>query len=306
MSADTGFEGRLRAELGEALDVAHGPHREWASSPAGAVIAADPRRRSRALPWRLMAVAAVLAIGSLVAVIVATRVPDDEAVAGCLTIADYAAASAKPTPVLGQAPDVSFPPVDPTATMTTGLLQPGEWAVIANTLGPGIQIRVRDIRECGRLPTVRSIHPGGTIVLATVDARVLRDDSGLSWLGAISLLESGNGSRLNRFSQFDVPNVDMRTSVRVPGGFASSSTLILDVPATGERVTLVHPGFNTQTLPGLELTELDSPRVSWLVRDGTPVQLGRGSGFRPPSFPTPGASPTSGEVRAGEDDDQDP
>jgi hypothetical protein len=99
---------------------------------------------------------------------------------------------------------------------------------------------------------------------------------------------------------FGVPGVDNRTNLRVPQGFASSSTVILDIPMTDKLVTLDHPGFNTNTLPGLELTSLDSPRARWVLQEGDPTGRIR---FRVEDLvePDPDATPTTGEVHAGED-----
>ncbi len=297
MSADIEFERRIRSDLRAGLDRAVGPHADWATSPAAAIVAAEPARPSRSVPWRLMAVAAVLAVGSVAALILARPDDQDAAVPGCPTLADYAAASAQPSPPEGRAPEVSFPPVAPTATMTTGILQPGDWAVIANAQGPGLQLRVRDVRECGRLPDVRSHYEGGSIYLASVDARVLRDNTGLDWLGVRGFVEPsiGEGSRGGLVHGFGVPGVDNRTRLTVPEGWAASSAVILDVPVTDKRVTLDHPSENTNTLPGLTPTVPDWPRVRWVVRDGNPT----GDDFSPRAFPSPGATPTTGEIQAG-------
>jgi hypothetical protein len=185
--------------------------------------------------------------------------------------------------------------------MTTGFLQPGDWAVIANANGPGLQIRVRDHRDCGRLPDIRSSYAGGSIHLVTVDARKLDDRGGLTWLGASQLLEpmigEGQGTRVRAF---DVPGVDNRTSLRPPEGFAASSVVIFDLPATDKLVTLDHPGVNTETLPGLDLTSLDSPRVRWVLQDGDPSGYVRDR-LAELVEPNPDATPTTGEVRPGED-----
>ena len=303
MSADIEFERRVRTELRSGLDRATGPHPDWATSPAAAVVAGDPARASRAVPWRLMAVAAVLLIGSVAAVILSRPDADQEAgVPGCPTLADYAAASAQPSAVLGQAPDVSFPPVAPTATMTTGFLKPGDWAVIANANGPGLQIRVRDLRDCGRLPDRVSMVKDGSIHLVTVDARFLSDQLGTSWLGARDLVEMTIGEDQAWPALFigGVPGVDHRTSLRIPEGFASSSTVVFDIPATDKLVTLDQPGINTTTLPGLELTSLDSPRARWVLQDGDPT--GR-IPIRTSELlePHPDATPTIGEVQPDED-----
>jgi hypothetical protein len=302
MSADIDFERRVRSDLRSGLDRATGPHPEWATAPAAAIVASDPARPARAVPWRLMAVAAVLLIGSVAAVILARPDIEQEAgVPGCPTLADYAAASAQPSAALGEAPGVSFPPVAPTATMTTGRLQPGDWAVIANADGPGLQIRVRDVRNCGRLPTVRSSTDGGSIVLITVDAKVLRDDTGMTWFGVRDLVGLAIGEGPEPMVQsFDVPGVDWRTQRTLSKGFASSGTLILDLPRTDKLIALEHPTENTQTLPGLAPTTLDWPRVRWVLQDGDPT------GYAPNPIlerveADPEATPTTGEVRPGED-----
>ena len=299
MSADIEFERRIRTELRSGLDRVTGPHPDWATSPAAAVVATDPARPSRSVPWRLMAVAAVLLVGSVAAVILSRpNIKQEAGIPGCPTLADYAAASAQPSPPEGEAPGVSFPPVAPTATMTTGTLKPGDWAVIANAEGPGLQLPVRDVRACGRLPDIRSENEGGSIYLATVDARVLRDNTGLDWLGVRGFvglsIGEGPGAIVHGFG---VPGVDTQTRLTVPEGFSASSIVILDVPATDKRVTLEHPTENTHTLPGLTPTAPDWPRARWVVRDGDPI----GDTFTRPVEPNPDATPTTGEVRAGND-----
>ena len=296
MTAGHDFERRLTADLRRELDAVAGPHPMWAESPAAGRIA--DRRGGIRWPGRLLAVAAVIAVASGIALFAGLR--RDSAGGGCPTLADYAAASAQPTPVDGAAPGVTFPPVAPTATMTTGVLQPGDWAVVANAEGPGLQIRVRDVRECGRLPDLRSTLPNGSLYLATVDARVLRDDTGLAWLGVGSLLGGGVGETpgvVQSVHGFDVPGVDNRTSLRPAEGFAVTSTLILDVPRTDKRITVDHPTENTSTLPGLEPTQPDWPRVQWIIRDGDPT----GGQYVPEPFATPGATATTGEVVLGQD-----
>jgi len=225
---------------------------------------------------------------------------DEAGVPGCPTLADYASASAQPSPVLGQAPEVSFPSVAPSATMTTGLLQPGDWAVISNADGPGLQIRVRDVRACGRLPDLRSSNPGGSIYLATVDVRFVRD-TGMGWLGVQSLLEGAVGGRQGPTHVSGglrgIPGVDSRTWANPWEGFAVSGTLILDVPRTDEQIAVDHPTPNTTNLPGVEVNDFDSPRARWVLRDG--ALAGDGPSREP--FAVPEATPTTGEVLPGQD-----
>jgi hypothetical protein len=301
MSADISFERRVRSELRSTLDRLDGPHAEWATSPAAAIVAADPARSSRSLPWRLLAVAAVIVVGSVAAAILTgPEDKDDPGVPGCPTLADYVSASAQPSPVLGQAPEVSFPPVAPTATMTTGLLQPGDWAVITNADGPGLQIRVRDVRDCGRLPDLRSSNPGGSIYLATVDVRFVRD-TGMGWLGIQDLLEGAIGGRQGPTripgGLRGIPGADTRTWANPWEGFAVSGTYILDVPRTDEQVAVDHPTPNTMNLPGVEVNDLDSPRARWVLREG-PLA---GDGPTREPFAVPGATPTTGQVQPGQD-----
>ena len=94
-----------------------------------------------------------------------------------------------------------------------------------------------------------------------------------------------------------MPGVNTQTRVEVPEGLAVSSTVILDVPVTDKRLTLDHPTENTNTLPGLTPTAPDWPRVRWVVRDGDPT----GDDFVPPTFPSPGPTPTTGEIQTGVD-----
>jgi hypothetical protein len=301
MSADIDFERRVRSELRSTLDRVDGPHADWATSPAAAIVAADPARSSRSLPWRLLAVAAVLVVGSIAAAILASPEDQDDAgVPGCPTLADYAAASAQPSPVLGQAPEVSFPPVAPSATMTTGLLEPGDWAVISNADGPGLQIRVRDVRACGRLPDLRSSNPGGSIYLATVDVRFVRD-TGTGWLGVQSLLEGAVGGRPGPTHVSGglrgIPGVDSRTWANPWEGFAVSGTYILDVPRTDAQIAVDHPTPNTENLPGVEVNDFDSPRARWVLREGGIT--GDGSSREP--FAVPGPTPTTGQVQPDQD-----
>ena len=301
MSADVEFEQRVRSQLRSTLDRVDGPDTDWATSPAAAIVVADPARSSRSLPWRLLAVAAVLVVGSVAAVILARpKDHDDAGVPGCPTLADYAAASAQPSPVLGQAPEVRFPPVAPSATMTTGLLQPGDWAVISNADGPGLQIRVSDVRACGRLPDLRSSNPGGSIYLATVDVRFIRD-IGMGWLGVQSLLEGAVGGRQAPTSVQGglrgIPGVDTRTVANPWEGFAVSGTYILDVPRTDEQIAVDHPTPNTTNLPGVEVNDVDSPRARWVLREG--ALAGDGPSREP--FAVPGATPTTGQVLPDQD-----
>jgi hypothetical protein len=295
MNAGHDLERRLAADLQRELDALTGPHPMWATSLAAARIA--DRRGGIRWPGRLLAIAAVLALAGGVALLVGLR---RDVVRGCPTLADYSAASAAPTPPpMGVAPDVSFPPVAPTATMTTGLLQPGDWAVIANANGPGIQMRVRDVRHCGRLPDLRASE-GGSIYLATVDARALRSLTGVSWLGVDNLVEGSVGAGPGGYLDspgYDMPGLDHRSRIDVPAGFAASSVIVLDVPETDKLITLDQPTENTMTLPGLEPTRSGWPRVRWVVRDGDQT----GGGYSVPPEVAPGATATIGEVRVGED-----
>ena len=299
MSADTDFKRRVRAELVAALDRIDGPHASWADSPAAAVVADDPVRRARPAPWRLLAVAAVLVAASLAAVILSSPRPDeaDPGIPGCPTLADYAAASAMPSPDWDSAPDISFPPVAPTATMTTGLLQPGDWAVIADEDGPGLQIRVRDVRECGRLPDLRSQFANGSLIMATVDVRALRTMRDFAWLGMNDLIGVGIGEvspgfSVPAFEVFGVPGVVSRSNLGITETFAQSSLLVLDVPDVEHRITADHPGRNVQTLPGIDVNAASLPQARWVLREG-PL-----TGYPPASYVpvTPGPTDTTGIV----------
>lgn len=294
MTTEPEFERRLTIDLQAELDRAVGPHRDWIGSPAAARVATGRGR----IRWRgqVLAVAAVLVIAGGLAVALGSR-PNGST--GCPTLADYAAASAAPTASFGEAPGVSFPPVAPDASATTGLLRPGTWAVIADDKGPVAQIRLRDVRDCGRLPDVRSGWVGGTLILATADIRVLRDDAALAWLGANDVFDLGlGGTDLGRSritpnqsvsSFFGIPGVDRRQFLAVGAGFSNSSTIVFDVPPTDLEVDAYEASLRHGQ---------DSPAslgVAWNLRSGRVGDLSSSP------RPTPGATETTGELAPGSD-----
>jgi hypothetical protein len=289
MSADNEFEGRFRAQLKSALGRVDGPHPSWESAPAATIVAGDPVRRSRRAPWRLLAVAAVLTIGGAAALILASPDRDTQGVAGCPTLEDYAAASAAPSPDPEHAPDVSFPPVADDATATSGTLELGAWAVLADEDGPTFQIRVRDFRDCGRLPDLRSSYPGGTIVLVTIDVRAMRSRLG-PWLGGDGNFDIGfdgqpSGGQAS-VTVFGVPGVVRYTRLTVPATFAHSSDVVFDLRPTTAALSL----HAVDALDGSPVV----PGVAWLLRPGT-VDV------RPTLEPLAvGATTTAGEVQLGE------
>ena len=179
------------------------------------------RTRLRRWPMSALVLAAGLAGALLVALVFSGAArPNDLSAARCPTLEDYAAASNAPSPAQGTAPDVSFPAVAPEATQTTGMLQPGDWAVIADADGPGVQIRVRDVHECARLPDVRSGHPGGHLILATVDIRSLRPKAMISFMGPGSWVGMGlAGQDLGDPGRIGVPGGGIPgVSQVIPGG----------------------------------------------------------------------------------------
>ncbi len=296
MTARSDFERRLAADLHRELDTLSGPHLIWAGSPA-AVRVAD-RQGGIRWPGRFLAVAAVLALAGAIALLVGLR---HEGIAGCPTLADYAAASAAPTPgqELGTAPDVSFPPVAPDATPTTGRLQPGEWAVISDAAGPGIQMRIRDVRECGRLPDYRSQYPGGSLTLMTEDIRSLREGALPYWIDpgdylgmGLAGVEYGQGT-LEHF--FGVPGFDIRTSLRPAADFEYSGAVVFDVPPTDAMVTADHPRFGGLSV-GQEDVQQTTPTVSWILRPGRETG---GATFSDAHRRTPGTTPSTGELPLG-------
>jgi len=305
MTADPGLdprlERRLRANLTTALDGVDGPHPTWAGSPASQRVARRPRA-----PWRpLLVLAAVVGAGALGALVLSGVTKPAPVGATCLTLADYAAASARPTPVDGTAPDVSFPPVGPEATATTGMLQPGDWAVVADADGPGIEIRIRDVRSCDRLPDVRSAYRGGSFILATVDIRSLRPKAMTSFLGpnewigmGLAGLDLGPTNRIG-VPGGGIPGVDTASRGERPDGFEHSSLMIFDVPATDAMVTADFPTREGQALHGLhapiERDPNQQPTVRWLLRSGRET-----GGYSSTLFlPQTDAMPSNGDLSPG-------
>jgi hypothetical protein len=294
MTLGPDFERRLANDLRSELDRAMVPHPAWTESPAAARVAAA--RGGVRWPRRLLAVAAVLAIAGGVALAVALR--PHEGIAGCPTLADYAAASAEPSPSLGEAPGVSFPPVAPDASPTVGLLPMGTWAVVVDDQGPVVQMRLRDLRECGRLPDYRSGFIGGSLVLATADVRVLRDDHDLAWLGAndtfyawLGGTESGRGLASGGYRGlfFGVPGVDHRSRLGLREGFSSSSDVIFDLPPSALQA-------DAYAMTLSSLAQEQGLGFGWILRPG---QTGSLLGIDLNPHPSPGPTQTTGEVALG-------
>lgn len=266
MSADTDFEARLRTDLRMALDQAEGPHRDWATSPAASRIAAAPSDARR--PWRamrLLAVAAVLTAGAAGAMLLIGRDPEDVGRPGCPTLRDYAEASAAPAGPFDQAPTVSFPPVAPTATMTTGVVPLGTWIVVADDEGPAYQIRLRDARPCDRLPDLRSSFTGGRLMLAQADIQQLRPRAIRAWTGMterfiVAFGDPAAGS-IAPVSAFGVPGIPPGSTISPRDDFAQTSLVIFDLPDVTARMTAL-------LLPEDGTSELS---VGWVLRDGSAV-----------------------------------
>lgn len=260
------------------------------------------------LRWPMSALVLAAGLGGalLVALVLSgVAKPNDRSAARCPTLEDFAAASAAPSPTFGTAPDVSFPPVAPEASQTTGMLQPGDWAVIADADGPGVQIRVRDVRECARLPDVRSGHPGGRLILATVDIRSLRPKAMIyfmgpgSWVGmGLAGQDLGDPGRIG-VPGGGIPGVSQESILGAPDGFAHSSLLIFDVPQTDAMVTADYPTREGEALHPLHapiVRDADQqPVVTWQLRSGRET----GGYLATPVLPGPGASPTTGDLTPG-------
>ncbi len=205
-----------------------------------------------------------------------------------------------PLPSLGEAPGVTFPPVAADASATTGLLQPGTWAVIADDKGPLAQLRLRDVRECGRLPDVRSAWVGGKLIVATADVRILRDEPGLAWLpgdmfyvglGGYDAGQSLSGPTTAGLSGLllGLPGNDSTSQLTVPVGFSQSRPVVADMPP-GDLQVVVYPAFTDDAH-----TRVDPAKVRWLLHPGPESGLVT---FAP--WPSPGATETTGEVALGD------
>lgn len=284
MSADTDFEVRLRADLRAALDRSEGPHRAWVTSPAAARIAAAPSEARR--PWRavrLLALAAVLTAGAAGAMLLIGRDPEDVGQPGCPTLRDYAEASVAPAGPLDQAPDVSFPPVAPTATMTPGVVPLGTWVVVVDDEGPAYQVRLRDARPCDRLPDLRSSFTGGSLLLAQADIQQLRPRAIGAWTGMgdrfiVAFGDPAAGST-SPVSAFGVPGIPQGSTIAPRDDFAQTSLVIFDLPDDSARMTALLLPDDSATVPS----------VGWVLRDGSAV-LDEDYG----QVPQPGPTDTTG------------
>ena len=241
MTSPTDFERRVASDLRHALDAVAGPHPRWSGSPASSRIAAP--RDARLNPGRLLMIAAVLAIGGGAALWVGLR---SDTPAGCPTLADYAAASSQPWPPAGTAPDVSFPPVGPDASPTTGLLELGTWAVLPGDGGPGGVMRVRDIVACDRLPNIRSVaHRGGSFLIARMDLQLLDGERLRAWMGPRSVVEGQVDGRSYGGSippGPSIPGMDYRTFLDPKPGFSISTRIVFEVPGPPGLVIAAYPG----------------------------------------------------------------
>jgi hypothetical protein len=204
----------------------------------------------------------------------------------CADIADYGVpGQAPPAPTMGPMPSVG-----PGETPSTGVLQPGEVAVLGDADGPGARLRIGDVRICDRYPTARPTWDGMRYVVVRMELLVDRSGFVPVWVGGayhLWLRREDDAFPLDRSEAvFGVPGVVRRSSLVVPAGFESVTDLVYAVPAAEEaRLFLdyrpagdedlrapVTLSWDLGMLPGSALGE---PRGPWVTVPDGPVTTGR-------------------------------
>jgi hypothetical protein len=206
----------------------------------------------------------------------------------CAELADYPATG---TPT-GEAPIDSFPEVGPTATPSTGELQPGEVAVLGDVDGPGALLRVSRPRICDRYPTARPELAGAMFAVVKVEMTALRDGFMAPWIvdDRLWVYRAGDARATGqRSGAFGVPGGRPRSSLRAPAGFRTAGDVIFEVPG-GPAVDLfvqLRPPDSDPTQPPIvawsigrrpdrpTFEEADGALATWFDPTGRPATTGR-------------------------------
>ena len=211
----------------------------------------------------------------------------------CATVDDYGVPG-EATPAPTAAP---WPSIAPEATPSSGVLQPGEVAVLGDEDGPGALMRISDPRICDRYPTARPWQSGVGYAVVRMEMLVLRDEYMDFWVDGSDRLRVLRAGDAYAFGVADVlsgvPGVHRRSSVSTPTGFEAVSDMVFAVPGGPSAELWVELRESEGTEPGGG-SIADPPLVSWAI--GTRPD-------RPPPadhFPDLSGPATTGRVLPGQ------
>jgi hypothetical protein len=188
-----------------------------------------------------------------------------------------------------------MPTIGPGATPSTGVLQPGEVAVLGDADGPGARLRISDVRICDRYPTVRPSWAGMRFVVVRMELLVDRSRFFSYWAAGSDVLwlrREDDAFPMNRSELlFGVPGVTRKSRLNVPAGFEAVTDLVYAV-AGGEATRLFldyrHAGEDDPGAPVAVSCDLG-------VLRGSPVGEPLG-----PSIAVPDGPATTGRIAADE------
>ena len=214
------------------------------------------------MPVRVLAVAALVAGAAGGALWVGGMLRVDEvpvtARVLCADIEDYPTpGTAAPRPVV-----TPWPEVGPDSAPSTGVLQPGEVAVIGRAGAPSALIRVGDPRICERYPTYRPRTPGTRFAVVRVEVKALTDGGLAPWMG-------GDDHLAVRAATDRAPSGVIESVVGIPGTWPESS---LETPTgfewAGDVVFRINDGPADDLFVDFHAdgVQLDEPGlVSWAI-----------------------------------------
>jgi hypothetical protein len=248
----------------------------------------------------VLAVVILVGVGATGAGLLLAGATDDDSTGGglCARIEDYGAATT-PTPTIRPMPSV---PAD--APLSSGILEPGDTAVLGDANGPGALVRVSDPRQCERYPNLRPVgwyEPDVAdrfgFVVVRVEVEVLRSGFLQAWI------PGRENYRVRRADEpyarstspgpflvaAGIPGFDGTSRVQPPEGFTAATDVVFEV--AGGPATDLHLEYRPDNV-GLD----QPPTVAWMI-GRTADSPAPEFGAQPP--PTPGP-PASGRIRPGE------